>query len=95
MAVKTMLTDEGMPWDNVGWVFSGDRLSTAAGRAAAYEVLRFLSPSLFSRAGDRWISMSCVACCPGIAAGWTCASASATMLPLAWPGRRSSTPIPR
>ena len=54
MAVKTMLTDKGMPWDNVGWVFSGDRLSTAAGRAAAYEVLRFLSPSLFSRAGDRW-----------------------------------------
>lgn len=33
MAVKTMLTDEGMPWDNAGWLFSGNRLSTAAGRS--------------------------------------------------------------
>lgn len=54
MAVKTMFTDEGMPWDNVGWLFSADRLATASGQAAAFEALRFLSPCLFSRAGDRW-----------------------------------------
>src|ERR1700722_15031959 len=54
MAVKTMLTDEGTPWDNAGWLFSGDRLSTAAGRAAADGALRFLSPSSFSSMGDRW-----------------------------------------
>jgi len=54
MAVKIMFTDEGMPWDNVGWLFSGDRLATASGRAAAFEALRFLSPSSFSRAGDQW-----------------------------------------
>jgi len=54
MAVKTMLTDEGMPWDRAGWLFSGNRLSTAAGLAAAYDALRFLSPSSFSLTGDRW-----------------------------------------
>lgn len=54
MAVKTMFTDEGVPWDNVGWLFSGDRLSTSSGLAAAYDALRFLSPSAFSRTGDRW-----------------------------------------
>jgi hypothetical protein len=54
MAVKTMFTDEGMPWDNVGWLFSGDRLATASGQAAAFEALRFLSPRSFSRAGDQW-----------------------------------------
>ena len=52
MAVKTMLTDEGTQWDNVGWVFSSSRLSTAAGLAAADGTLRFLSPSSFSRTGD-------------------------------------------
>jgi hypothetical protein len=54
MAVKTMFTDEGTQWDNVGWLFSGNRLSTAAGLAAADDALRFLSPSSFSRTGDRW-----------------------------------------
>lgn len=54
MAVKTMFTDEGMPWDNAGWLFSVDRLATASGRAAACEALRFLSPCSFSRAGDQW-----------------------------------------
>jgi len=54
MAVKTMFTDEGMVWDNVGWLFSSNRLSTAAGIAAADDALRFLSPSSFSRMGDRW-----------------------------------------
>jgi hypothetical protein len=29
MAVKTMFPDGGTAWDNVGWLFSGDRLSTA------------------------------------------------------------------
>lgn len=55
MAVKTMLTDEGTQWDNGGWLFSSSRLSTAAGRAAADIALRFLSPSSFSRTGDRWL----------------------------------------
>jgi hypothetical protein len=54
MAVKIMFTDGGTPWDNVGWLFSGDRLSTAEGLAAADQALRFLSPSSFSRMGDRW-----------------------------------------
>jgi hypothetical protein len=54
MAVKTMFTDEGTQWDNVGWLFSGNRLSTAAGLAAADDALRFLSPSSLSRTGDRW-----------------------------------------
>jgi hypothetical protein len=54
MAIKTMLTDEGMQWDNAGWLFSGNRLSTTAGLAAADGALRFLSPSSFSRTGDRW-----------------------------------------
>src|ERR1700678_544104 len=54
MAVKTMFTEEGTQWDNAGWLFSGNRLSTAAGLAAADNALRFLSPSSFSRAGDRW-----------------------------------------
>jgi HEAT repeat protein len=54
MAVKTMLTDEGTPWDNAGSLFSRSRLSTAAGRSAADIALRFLSPSSFSRTGDRW-----------------------------------------
>jgi hypothetical protein len=54
MAVKTMLTDEGTQWDNAGWLFSRDRLSAAAGLASACEALRFLSPSSFSRAEDRW-----------------------------------------
>ena len=54
MAIKTMLTDEGSQWDNAGWLFSGNRLSTAAGLAAAGDALRFLSPSSFSRTGDRW-----------------------------------------
>lgn len=54
LAVKTMFTDEGTPWDNVGWLFSGDRLSNPAGQAAACEALRFLSPHVFSPSGDRW-----------------------------------------
>ena len=54
MAVKTMFTDEGISWDNVGWLFSSDRLATASGQAAAFEALRFLSPRSFSRAGDQW-----------------------------------------
>ena len=54
MAVKTMFTDQGLPWDNVGWLFSADRLATASGQVAAFEALRFLSPCSFSRAGDQW-----------------------------------------
>lgn len=27
MAAKTMFTDEGESWDNVGWLFSADRPS--------------------------------------------------------------------
>jgi hypothetical protein len=54
MALKTMLTDEGVHWDNVGWLFSDDRLATASGQAAAAEALNFLSPSSFSRSGANW-----------------------------------------
>jgi hypothetical protein len=54
MAVKTMLTDEGTQWDNASWLFSDSRLSATAGLAAADGALRFLSPSSFSRTGDRW-----------------------------------------
>lgn len=54
MAVKVMFTDEGTSWDNAGWIFHGDRLSTASGLAAAGDALRFLSPAGFSAEGDRW-----------------------------------------
>ena len=53
MAAKTMFTDEGTPRDNIGWLFTDDRLATASGQAAAHDALRFLSPSAFSSAGDR------------------------------------------
>jgi hypothetical protein len=54
LAAKTMFTDEGMAWDNVGWLFSADRLATISGEAAAFEALRFLSPRSFSQAGNEW-----------------------------------------
>lgn len=55
MALKVMFTDEGTSWDNVGWLFSGDRLSTASGVTVAGDALRFLSPASFSAGGDdRW-----------------------------------------
>lgn len=56
MAAKTMFTDEGGPWDNVGWLFSGDRLSTDPGLTAAGEALRFLSPCSVTRTETRrWL----------------------------------------
>lgn len=96
MAVKTMFTDEGIPWDNVGWLFSGDRLATASGQAAAFEALRFLSPRSFSRAGDQWwldelrdllsSDRRWLDLCVGLRGHASLGS---------WPARRFSTPIPR
>ncbi|MEU4156399.1 hypothetical protein [Actinoplanes sp. NPDC026670] len=54
MAVKVMFTDDGTAWDNLGHLFSGERLATTAGLAAASEALSFLTPRSFSASGPEW-----------------------------------------
>jgi hypothetical protein len=62
LAVRTLLTDEGDPWENLGWLFTGDRLGTAAGLGAAALALEFSSsqyrqwPDLVST-DRRWLGL--------------------------------------
>jgi hypothetical protein len=83
MALKTAFSDEGTPWDNVGWLFSADRLGSEPGIAVAGEALGFLSPSevpgglswwvdeakdLLSR-DSRWLDL-CIFLCDHPELGW-------------------------
>ncbi|WP_203831292.1 hypothetical protein, partial [Actinoplanes palleronii] len=56
MALKVMFTDDGTVWDNVGGLFSDERLATTAGLTAAAETLHLLSPRSFSESGPEWHS---------------------------------------
>lgn len=54
MALKVGFTDDQPAWDSLGWLFSVDRLATDVGTTVAYDALRFLSPSSYSREGPGW-----------------------------------------
>jgi hypothetical protein len=54
LALLTLFTDNGSPWDNVSPLFEQDRLATPAGVRVAADALGFLGPSSFSREGPSW-----------------------------------------
>ena len=54
LALQTLLTDEGAPWDKLGPLFAPERLATDAGVRVAADALGFLAPSSYSREGPEW-----------------------------------------
>jgi hypothetical protein len=62
LALRTLLTDEGDPWENLGWLFTRDRLGTASGLGAAALALE-LSSSQYRQWPDlvstdrRWLDL--------------------------------------
>ncbi len=54
LALLTLFTDDGSPWDNLSPLFEQDRLATPAGVRVAADALGFLGPSSFSREGPSW-----------------------------------------